>query len=199
MCMSRKKRRTSALRIPLSEALKDTPWFEVDGHKQLPPGKLPRFSGALRTPIVQSLSNQPVIDGVGHIDEPMNNILSQRIEKLILLLKYYDIEHIRDPWLFLSLRLACSFVPGLSVLHKAPRGRGRPKGSKTRTAEARDELIGAVKAVQAEGRSIAHSIAILKRRNPVRWRSLNEARYYEALRERKLYNQVHRELTEPSP
>jgi hypothetical protein len=81
MCMSRKKRRTSALRIPLSEALKDTPWFEVDGHKQLPPGKLPKFSGELQTPIVQSLSRLPAVDGVDRLDEVMSRILSLAIPK----------------------------------------------------------------------------------------------------------------------
>ena len=200
MCMSRKINRTRALRMPLHEVLKDTPWFEVDGHKQLPPGKLPRFSGALRTPIIQTLSNQPVIDGVAHIDEAIDSIFSQRIEKLISLLKYYHLETTKDPWLLLSLRLACAFVPGLRVLRKAPRGRGRPRGSKKWTAEARDELIGAVKTVQAErkGRTIAHSIAILKRRDPIQWGSLHEARYYEALRERELYNQALRGLMKPS-
>jgi hypothetical protein len=155
-CMSRKIKRTRALRMPLGEALKDTPWFEVDGHKQLPPGKLPKFSGALRTPIIQTLSNQPVIDGVAHIDEAINSILSQRIEKLISLLKHYQLETTKDPWLLLSLRLACAFVPGLRVLHKAPRGRGRPRGSKKWTAEARAELIGAVKTVQAERKRADH-------------------------------------------
>ena len=70
-----------------------------------------------------------MIDGVAHIDEAINSILSQRIEKLISLLKHYQLETTKDPWLLLSLRLACAFVPGLRVLHKAPRGRGRPRGS----------------------------------------------------------------------
>ena len=177
--------------------LKDLPWFRVDG---LPPGTVPKFSGALQTPIIQSLSNQPVIDGVAHIDEAINSIWSQRIEKLILLLKHYRLETTNDPWLLLSLRLACAFVSGLQVLREAPRGRGRPKGAKKWTGEARNELIAAVEAVRAEkkGRSIANSVQILRRRYPGRWGSLNETRYYEALRDRRLHDQAVRALTTPS-
>ena len=80
--MSAKAKRVSALRVPVAEALKDLPWFKVEGHEKLPPRKLPKFSGALQTPIVQSLANQPVIDGVAHIDEAISNILRQRIDKL---------------------------------------------------------------------------------------------------------------------
>jgi hypothetical protein len=140
------------------EAAKDIPWFRVEGHENLPLGKVPKFSGALQTPIIQSLSNQPEIDGVAHIDEAMNSILSRRIEKLIFLLKHYNLEDKNDPWLLLSLRLGCAFVPGLRVLREAPRGRGRPKGAKKWTGKARDELIAAVDAVRAEkkGRSIAN-------------------------------------------
>jgi hypothetical protein len=192
-------KRISAPRVPMVEALKDLPWFEVEGHEKLPPRKLPKFSGALQTPIVQSLANQPVIDKAAHIDEAMSSILGQRTEKLILLLKHYKLENTNDPWLLLSLRLACAFVPGLQVLREAPRGRGRPKGPKKWTAIARDELIAAVKVVHAEkvGRTIARSIQILKRRDPSQWKSLNEARYYEALRDRTLHSQVLRALTTP--
>ena len=172
--------------MPLVELLKDLPWFEVRGH-----GK--RFSGALQTPIIQSLSHQPVVDGVANIDEAINSILNQRIEKLILLLKHYNIEDTKDPWLLLSLRLACAFVPGLRVRREPPRGPGRPKKW---TSEARDELIAAVKAVHAErgGRSISRSIEILKKREPDAWAFLNKARYYEALRDRELRNQAIRAL-----
>jgi hypothetical protein len=178
------------------EAAKDIPWFRVEGHENLPPGKVPRFSSALQTPIIQSLSNQPVIDGVAHIDEAMNSILSQRIEKLIFLLKHYKLEDKNDPWLLLSLRLGCAFVPGLRVLREAPRGRGRPKGPKKWTGEAREELIAAVDAVHAEkkGRSIANSIQILKRRDRSRWMALTKARYYEALRHRRLRDEAVRAL-----
>jgi hypothetical protein len=197
--MSKKPKRIRPLHLPLVEAFKDTPWFEVKGHEKLPAGKLPKFTGALQTPIVQSLADQSVTDEVSHIDEVMSNILRQRIDKLILLLKHYKLENQHDPWLLLSLRLACVIVPGLRVLREAPRGRGRPKGSKKWTAEARDELIEAVEAVQTERgqRGIANSIHILKKREPYRWGSLNEARYYEAIRDRRIHNQVLRALTKP--
>jgi hypothetical protein len=176
----------SALRVPLAEVLKDLPWFRVSDH-----GK--RFSEALQTPIIQSLSNLPVVDGEANIDEAINNIWSQRIEKLILLLKHYNIEETEDPWVLLSLRLACAFVPGLQVLRKPPRGAGRPKKW---TSEARDKMIAAVEAVLAEksGRSISRSIEILKKREPDVWAFLNKARYYEALRDRELRNQAMRAL-----
>jgi hypothetical protein len=140
-----------------------------------------------------------VTGGVGNTDEAVNNILRERIGKLFLLLKHYGLENEKDPWLLLSLRLACAFVPGLTVLCHAPRGRGRPKGPKKWTGEARDELISAVKAVQAEkpGRTIAHSIQILKKRNQSQWETLNEARYYEALRDRALFKRALRSLTAP--
>jgi hypothetical protein len=172
--------------MPLVEVLKDLPWFEISGH-----GK--RFSEGLQTPIIQSLSNQPVVDGVANIDEAINSILNQRIEKLILLLKHYNIEKANDPWVLLSLRLACAFVPGLQVLREPLRGPGRPKKW---TSQARDALIAAVEAVHAErgGRSISRSIEILKRREPDAWASLNKARYYEALRDRELRNQAIRAL-----
>jgi hypothetical protein len=84
-------------------------------------------------------------------------------------------------------------------LHEAPRGQGRPKGAKKWTREARAGLIAAVETVHAEqkGRSIANSVRILKRRDPGRWESLNQARYYEALRDRTLHDQVVRALTTP--
>jgi hypothetical protein len=183
--------------MPMTEVAKDVPWFEVEGHAKLPPRKLPRFSGALQTPIVRSLADQPVTDGVRNIDEAMRNILRERIEKLILLLKHYGLENEKDPWLLLSLRLACFVVPGLAVLTDAPRGRGRPKGPKKWTSEARDKF--AVKAVQAEkpGRTIAHSVQILKKCNQGQWGTLDEARYYEALRDRALSERALRSLTAP--
>ena len=200
--MSKRAKKVSApsvLSMPMTEVAKDVPWFEVEGHAKLPPRKLPRFSGALQTPIVRSLADQTVTDGVRNIDEAMRNILRERMEKLILLMKHYGLENEKDPWLLLSLRLACAFVPGLTVLTDAPRGRGRPKGPKKWTSEARDKLITAVKAVQAEkpGRTIAHSVQILKKRNQGQWRTLNEARYYEALRDRALSERALRSLTAP--
>src|SRR5262249_36381543 len=153
--MSAKAKRVSALRVPVAEALKDLPWFEVEGHEKLLPRKLPRFAGALQTPIVQSLANQPVMDGVAHIDEVISNILEQRIDKLILLLKHYRLEKQNNPWLLLSLRLACVIAPGLRVVRQAPRGRGRPRGPQKWTAEARDELIAAVESMRAKTRGLS--------------------------------------------
>jgi hypothetical protein len=74
-----------------------------------------KFSGQLETPIVV-----PELLGT-NIDAILNDILNQRVEKLVLLLEYYNIETTDDPWVFLSLRLACANVPGFRV--KRP-GRG---------------------------------------------------------------------------
>jgi hypothetical protein len=114
--MAKKREATRALRFPLIEAIKDTPWFEVEGHG----GEHSKFSGDLQEPIIQSLSEMPVIDGEYQIDGAINTIVRQRIDKLVLLLKHYRIENTSDPWLFLSLRLACAFVPGLRVLTAPP-------------------------------------------------------------------------------
>jgi hypothetical protein len=189
--MSKKAKRTSALNVPLVEVLKDVPWFRVEGHEN---SRLRKFSGPLQTPIIQSLSDQPVIDGVAHIDGAMNSIFSQRIDKLILLLKHYKLEDTDDPWLLLSLRLACAVVPGLRVVTKAPRGRGRPQGPKKWTREARNELLAAVDAVRnkQKGLSIASAINILKK-DP-RWKTLTKQRYYDAVQDRKLYERVERRL-----
>jgi hypothetical protein len=76
--MSRKAKRKRGLRVPMVEAAKDVPWFEVQGHEKVGPGKAPRFSGALHKPIIQS--------STGDMDGVMASIISQRVEKLILLL-----------------------------------------------------------------------------------------------------------------
>jgi hypothetical protein len=167
--------------------LRDIPWFvEVDGPKKLRSGK-PKFSGALRDPIVESPSEQPVVNGRRQLEGMLESIWNQRIEKLILLAKHYELEDFEDPWLLLSLRLACTFVPGFRVT----RERGRRKGATKWTAEEKDELIAAVRAVQSEqkGRTIAKSIELLQRRDS-RWRSANEPRYYEAVRARELRGAV---------
>jgi hypothetical protein len=188
--MSKKAKRTSALNVPLVEVLKDVPWFRVEGHEN---SRLRKFSGPLQTPIIQSLSDQPVIDGVAHIDGAMNSIFSQRIDKLILLLKHYKLEDTDDPWLLLSLRLACAVVPGFRVLTKTPRGRGRPKKW---THEYRSELLAAIDAVRREqnDRSIVEAILILKKRDPRRWESVTRTRYYEAVQDQELYDQAVRRL-----
>jgi hypothetical protein len=147
------------------------------------PRKLPKFSGQLQTPIIQSLSDLPVVDGSVVLDEAMNEILDQRINKLILLLKHYKIDRMSDPWLLLSLRLACSFVPGMRVLTMPGRRRGRPAKWKGQVG---DELIAAVDKERTEdtGLSVAAAISKLKQQEPERWARLNEARYYEAHRDR---------------
>jgi hypothetical protein len=186
--MVKKPTSQRTLRVPASEMLKDTPWFEVKGHEKTSRGKLPKFSGELHNPIVQSLSDMPVIDGRTIIDGAIDNIFQQRIDKLILLLKHYEIENTNDPWIFLSFRLACALVPGLRVLSAPPRGRGRPSKWK---GPAGDAVIAAVDAERAKTQtSIAASINILKQNDPLRWRSLNEVRYHEARRDQKLRKQA---------
>jgi hypothetical protein len=179
-------------RVPKAEVLKDLPGIGSDGHH--PIGKRPRFTGELQRPIVQPLSQLTE----GEQDAVLASILSQRIDKLVLLLKHYEIENTSDPWLFLSLRLASKFVRGFSVVSKPPRGRGRPPKWK---GQAADEVIQAVEAVQNQrsGRTIANAIDILKKHDPIRWEKLTEARYYEALKDRKLRAQAARAFTIKRP
>jgi hypothetical protein len=67
------------------------------------------------------------------------------------------------------------FVCGIRVSEP-----GAPKKWTTRVCK---ETVDAVQAVAAErGMSVARSIEILKKRDPERWRSLSEPRYYEAVR-----------------
>jgi hypothetical protein len=57
-----------------------------------------------------------------------------------------------------------------------------PGAPKKWTTEVCKEAVAAVQAVVAETRlSVARSIDILKKRNPERWQSLSEQRYYEAV------------------
>jgi hypothetical protein len=112
-------------------------------------------------------------------------------EKELWLLKRYDLERELDDirWRLLSFHIACDFIPGF--LPTPPRKRGR---TKTWTAERYDMLIAAVHAVQSEkrGRTIARSIELLQERDS-RWRSANEPRYYEAVRDREFrdYERLH--------
>lgn len=58
-----------------------------------------------------------------------------------------------------------------------------PGAPKKWTMQACKETVDAVQAVAAErGMSVARSIEILKKRDAERWRSLSEARYYEAVK-----------------
>jgi hypothetical protein len=143
--MSKKTNIASASRIPLVETAKDTPWFGESDHENAVPGRMPSYSGPLLTPIV------PPRWRAHEVEKVYSDIRAQRIEKLILLLKHYDLANTQEPWLLLSLRLGCAFVPGLQVLREARRGRGRPKGSKKWSEEAKAELIAAVDALHATG------------------------------------------------
>jgi hypothetical protein len=155
--MPRKAKRKRGLCVPMVEAAKDVPWFEVQGHEKV---KAPRFSGALHKPIIQS--------STGDMDGVMASIISQRVEKLILLLKHYNIGNTDHPWLLLSLRRACAFVPGLQILRETPRSRGR---TRRWTDKTREDLIAAVESVRSEekGRTDERAVEILKQRDPSRW------------------------------
>jgi hypothetical protein len=67
------------------------------------------------------------------------------------------------------------FVRGVRV--------SEPGAPKKWTMDVCKETVAAVQAVAAEtGMSVARSIEILKKRDPERWQSLSEPRYYEAVR-----------------
>jgi hypothetical protein len=183
----------SSVAVPMVEMIKDLPWFSVDSRRGYPYDGPPSFKGPLKEPIHQAFSDAPVIDGVSHADGIINSIFIQRVDKLILLLKFYNLEDSNDPWLLLCLRLACNFVPGLRVLSQPLRGPGRPRGPKKWTNSEQSRLLAAVEQVRGEKtprRSVKKSIEILQKNDPERWSSLNEARYYEARRDDQLRRQV---------
>jgi hypothetical protein len=67
------------------------------------------------------------------------------------------------------------FVRGVRV--------SEPGAPKKWTIQVCKETVAAVQAVAADrGMSVARSIEILKKRDPERWRSLSEPRYYEAVK-----------------
>jgi hypothetical protein len=67
------------------------------------------------------------------------------------------------------------FVRGVRV--------SEPGAPKKWTMQVCEETVAAVQAVAAEREmSVARSIELLKKRDPERWRTLSEPRYYEAVR-----------------
>jgi hypothetical protein len=165
MVMAKRPRTKYGLRVPLIELLKDVPWFKVEGHSNPP-----KFGGPLKKPIIVKQRLGPVLDDL------MDDIFKQRLEKLVLLMDYYNLETDDNAWLLLSLRLACAFVPGLKVSRK---GVGAPAKWKDRGGD----IIAAVQAeMKRTGGGVAKAIDSLKRDNPDEWKSFNEPRYYELRR-----------------
>jgi hypothetical protein len=168
--MAKKAKGQGRRRLRPVELFKDVPWFEIKGYVNNPP----KFEGPLKQPILVKRITDP------NLDELMWNIFNHRLNKLHLLLSHYALEDTDDPWLLLSLRLACAFVPGFKVKRK---GRGAPGKWKDNM----DDLIAAVEAEKKKsGGGVAKAIDRLKQNDPVRWKSFNEPRYYELLTLRKL-------------
>jgi hypothetical protein len=70
------------------------------------------------------------------------------------------------------------FIRGIRV--------SEPGAPKKWTMDVRKEAVAAVRALVVEtGMGVARSIEILKKRDPERWQTLNESRYYEAVRQLK--------------
>jgi hypothetical protein len=149
-------------KISLVELLKDIPWFGVEEHP-------PRFPKELSKPILVP-DGMPKADSVERITIAVFN---ERVRKLDLLQKLFGTDKTDDPWFYLSLRLACAFVPGMQV---ARRGRGRPAKWKGLLAF---EVVAAVEQKVADGLSVPRAITELK----TKWKTLNESRYYEMVRE----------------
>lgn len=82
----------------------------------------PRYSGALNQPIT------PIFNGLLLPKEVFGtHVLSQRNQKLNLLLVHYNIDPKESGrWQKLAFCLAVEHVPGMRVTHEPGRGRGRP-------------------------------------------------------------------------
>jgi hypothetical protein len=164
-----KRKAQNRRRLRLVELFKDVPWFEIKGYVNPP-----KFEGSLKRPILV----KRIPDG--NLDKLMWGIFNHRLSKLHLLLSHYELEDADDPWLLLSLRLACAIVPGFKVKRK---GRGAPGKWKDNI----DEVIAAVEAERNKsGGGVAKAIGRLKQNDPVRWKPFTESRYYELVRLRKL-------------
>src|SRR5262249_42544287 len=158
--------------------------------------KLPRFTGELNKPIVERLpllygkmaeavwgaDLEKVRERELHLSEM--RVRQRRKEKLSLLVEHYKIGS-DDPrrWFYLSLLLACDFVPGMRTVFKEPPKRGRRA---TRKAEW-FALIEAINDIRAKrGVSVRQAIRTMRHRHARTWglRKPNtlETRYYEALK-----------------
>jgi hypothetical protein len=128
------------------------------------------FTGRLKAPIVYS-----------------DRAFRERQEKLELLFEHYHVNALSDAkrWKVLAYALAFQLVPGMKVLKRAPRKRGRPptKGwGKFRAAKRLVEVIESIKHERKKGNLDAARMAI--RRHPKEWPGISPkslvSRYYEA-------------------
>jgi hypothetical protein len=91
------------------------------------------FRGRLADPIVRRNDLELAFEKLGEevqtiFEKESERISFERREKLELLLEHYMIPALSDAkrWRALAYALACDFVPGMQVLKRAPRKRGRP-------------------------------------------------------------------------
>jgi hypothetical protein len=129
------------------------------------------FTGRLKAPIVYS-----------------DQASRERQKKLELLFEHYNINALSEAkrWKALAYALACHLVPGMKVVKRAPRARGRP--GKWKEIDAATLLVGVIDAIKRQkktGTKQAARIAI--QRYKILWPGTNNAdslvaRYHEALK-----------------
>jgi len=150
------------------------------------------FSGRLADPIVRRNDLELAFEKIGEevqtiFEKESERISFERREKLELLLEHYMIPALSDAkrWRALAYALACDFVPGMQVLKRAPRKRGRPPiWKKSSIAGHLVEVVESIKLERKKG--IPDAVRIAKRRYPEAWPGITAdslvARYYEAVK-----------------
>jgi hypothetical protein len=162
----------------------------------------PAFPQSLNEPIVKPLMF-PIGDVPGTSQEERDNAYRQRLdelrlEKLVELLEYYEIKPPEKyAWYRLAYCLACDFVPGMKVLDRLPRSRGRPR--QKWGLELAHRFYDEIEEIRAERAkiSVERAIKIARDRKPADWGKYTakalETRYYE-LKKRLAFQETYRGL-----
>jgi hypothetical protein len=154
----------------------------------------PRFVGSLNDPIIRTdplalaliTYKQDEEEKRATHEREADRLWNERVTKMMLLLGHYGIDFSSDsPWMTLSFCLARDFVPGMTILDRPPRKKGRP--SKWRGAAPSNSLslVHTVEAIQQERqKGILDAVRIAIKRFPDRWRGYDAktlvTRYHEA-------------------
>ena len=128
------------------------------------------FTGRLKAPIVYS-----------------DRAFRDRQEKLELLFGHYGINALSEAkrWKALAYALACHLVPGMKVVKRAPRKRGRPPTQEWKKFRNAKRLVEVIESIEVErNRGISDAARQAKRRYPNDWPEISPkslvSRYYEA-------------------
>jgi hypothetical protein len=125
-------------------------------------------------------------------EKESERISSELRERLELLLEHYkisDVPTLSDAkrWRALAYALARDFVPGMQVLKRAPRKRGRPPTKKWKESRIAAHLVEVVESIRLERKKgISDAVRTAKKRYPKAWPGMTAdslvSRYYEAVK-----------------